>query len=95
MEKGNVQKSIKDLDFLLDIPLEISVELGRTRILVNDLLSLGQGSVVELTKLAGEPLEILINHKLIARGEAVVVNEKFGVRITDIVSPMERVKQLG
>ncbi len=95
LEKGNGQKSIKDLDFLLDIPLEISVELGRTRILVNDLLHLGQGSVVELTKLAGEPLEILINHKLVARGEAVVVNEKFGVRITDIVSPMERVKQLG
>jgi len=95
LEKGNVQKSIKDLDFLLDVPLEISVELGRTRILVNDLLHLGQGSVVELSKLAGEPLEILINHKLIARGEAVVVNEKFGVRITDIVSPTERVKQLG
>ena len=95
LEKGNGQKSIKDLDFLLDIPLEISVELGRTKILVNDLLQLGQGSVIELTKLAGEPLEILINQKLIARGEAVVVNEKFGVRITDIVSPMERVKQLG
>jgi flagellar motor switch protein FliN/FliY len=95
LEKGRGQKSIKDLDFLLDIPLEISVELGRTRILVNDLLQLGQGSVIELTKLAGEPLEILINQKLIARGEAVVVNEKFGVRITDIVSPMERVKQLG
>ena len=95
LEKGRGQKSIKDLDFLLDIPLEISVELGRTKILVNDLLQLGQGSVIELTKLAGEPLEILINHKLIARGEAVVVNEKFGVRITDIVSPMERVKQLG
>ena len=95
LEKGQGQKSIKDLDFLLDIPLEISVELGRTKILVNDLLQLGQGSVIELTKLAGEPLEILINHKLIARGEAVVVNEKFGVRITDIVSPMERVRQLG
>jgi flagellar motor switch protein FliN len=95
LEKGQGQKSIKDLDFLLDIPLEISVELGRTKILVNDLLQLGQGSVIELTKLAGEPLEILINRKLIARGEAVVVNEKFGVRITDIVSPMERVKQLG
>jgi flagellar motor switch protein FliN/FliY len=94
LEKGQGQKSIKDLDFLLDIPLEISVELGRTRILVNDLLQLGQGSVIELTKLAGEPLEILINQKLIARGEAVVVNEKFGVRITDIISPMERVKQL-
>jgi flagellar motor switch protein FliN/FliY len=94
LEKGRGQKSIKDLDFLLDIPLEISVELGRTRIIVNDLLQLGQGSVIELTKLAGEPLEILINQKLIARGEAVVVNEKFGVRITDIISPMERVKQL-
>ncbi|HYA39701.1 MAG TPA: flagellar motor switch protein FliN [Syntrophobacteraceae bacterium] len=94
LEKGRGQKSIKDLDFLLDIPLEISVELGRTKILVNDLLQLGQGSVIELSKLAGEPLEILINHKLIARGEAVVVNEKFGVRITDIISPTERVKQL-
>ncbi len=94
LEKGRGQKSLKDVDFLLDVPLEISVELGRTRILVNDLLQLGQGSVVELTKLAGEPLEILINHKLIARGEAVVVNEKFGVRITDIISPVERVKQL-
>ncbi len=95
LEKGQGQKSLKDLDFLLDIPLEISVELGRTKILINDLLQLGQGSVVELTKLAGEPLEILINQKLVARGEAVVVNEKFGVRITDIISPMERVKQLG
>jgi len=85
---------MKDLDFLLDIPLEISVELGRTRILVNDLLQLGQGSVIELSKLAGEPLEILINQKLVARGEAVVVNEKFGVRITDIISQTERVKQL-
>ena len=95
LEKGRGQRSIKDLDFLLDIPLEISVELGRTRILVNDLLQLGQGSVIELTKLAGEPLEILINQKLVARGEAVVVNEKFGVRITDIISLTERVKQLG
>jgi flagellar motor switch protein FliN/FliY len=94
LEKGQGQKSAKDLDFLLDIPLEISVELGRTKILVNDLLQLGQGSVVELSKLAGEPLEILINHKLVARGEAVVVNEKFGVRITDIISQTERVKQL-
>ena len=85
----------KDLDFILDIPLELSVELGRTSMLVNDLLQLGQGSIVELNKLAGEPLEILINHKLVARGEAVVVNEKFGVRLTDIVSPIERVKTLG
>ena len=85
----------RDLDFILDIPLEISVELGRTSMLVNDLLQLGQGSVVELTKLAGEPMEIFVNGRLFARGEAVVVNEKFGVRLTDIISPAERVKSLG
>lgn len=84
----------RDLDFLLDIPLEVSVELGRTTMIINELLQLGQGSVIELNKLAGEPLEILVNNRLIARGEAVVVNEKFGVRITDIISPTERVKQL-
>lgn len=84
----------RPLDFILDIPLEISVELGRTRMIINDLLQLGQGSVIELAKLAGEPLEILVNGKLVARGEVVVVNEKFGVRVTDIVSPMERVKSL-
>ncbi len=88
-------ESIRDLDFILDIPLELSVELGRTRMLINDLLQLGQGSIVELNKIAGEPLEIYINRKLVARGEVVVVNEKFGVRLTDIVSPMERVKSLG
>ncbi|MBW1711686.1 MAG: flagellar motor switch protein FliN [Deltaproteobacteria bacterium] len=87
-------KSVTDLDFILDIPLEVSVELGRTSMLVNDLLQLGQGSVIELTKLAGEPMEILINGKLVARGEVVVVNEKFGVRLTDIISPIERVKSL-
>jgi flagellar motor switch protein FliN/FliY len=83
------------LDLILDIPLEISVELGRAKMIINDLLQLGQGSVIELNKLAGEPLEILINQKLIARGEVVVVNEKFGIRLTDIISPMERIKQLG
>lgn len=88
------RKTPRELDFLLDIPLDVSVELGRTSMLINDLLQLGQGSVIELNKLAGEPLEILINSKLIARGEAVVVNEKFGVRITDIISPIERVKEL-
>jgi flagellar motor switch protein FliN/FliY len=87
--------STRDLDFILDIPLDLSVELGRTKMLVNDLLQLGQGSIVELNKIAGEPLEIFINRKLVARGEVVVVNEKFGVRLTDIVSPMERVKSLG
>ena len=88
-------KGVQTIDFILDIPLEVTVELGRTSMLINDLLQLGQGSVVELNKLAGEPLEILVNRKLIARGEVVVVNEKFGVRLTDIVSPIERVKSLG
>ena len=82
------------LDFILDIPLEVTVVLGKTKMLINDLLQLGQGSVIELTKLAGEPLEILVNNKLVARGEPVVVNEKFGVRLTDIISPIERVKRL-
>ena len=82
------------LDLILDIPLTVTCELGRSRMLINDLLQLGQGSVIELTKLVGEPLEVLINEKLVARGEVVVVNEKFGVRLTDIVTPMERVQSL-
>ncbi len=90
---GGIQES-QNLDFILDIPLEVSVEIGRTKLLVNELLQLGQGSVVELDKLAGEPVEILVNQKLIARGEVVVVNEKFGVRLTDIISPLDRIKQL-
>ena len=84
----------QNLDLLLDIPLEISAELGRAKMIINDLLQLGQGSVIELNKLAGEPLEIMVNQKLIARGEVVVVNEKFGIRLTDVISPMERLKQL-
>ena len=80
----------KSLDLILDIPLTVSVELGRSKMLINDLLQLGQGSVIELTKLVGEPLEVLVNQKLVARGEVVVVNEKFGVRLTDI----ERVQSL-
>jgi len=96
MEKeSTVASEIANLDFILDIPLEVSVELGRAKMLISDLLQLGQGSVIELTKLAGEPLEIFVNQKLIARGEVVVVNEKFGIRMTDIISPAERVKQLG
>ena len=87
--------SRRELDFILDIPLDVSAELGRTRLLINEHLQLGQGSVVELNKLAGEPLEVYVNGKLVARGEAVVINEKFGVRLTDIISPIERVKQLG
>ncbi len=84
----------RNIDMILDIPIMISVELGRAKILFNELLQLGQGSVVELNKLAGEPLDILANKKLVARGEAVVVNDKFGVRLTDILSPVERIKQL-
>ncbi len=86
--------SQKDLDFLLDIPLEVTVELGRARMLIRDLLQLGQGSILELDKLAGEPLEILVNNRLVARGEVVVVNEKFGIRLTEVISPQERIKQL-
>lgn len=90
-----VENIRKDLDFILDIPLDVSAELGRARLLINELLQLGQGSVIELNKLAGEPLEVYVNGKMIARGEAVVINEKFGIRLTDIISPIERVKQLG
>ena len=93
--KAGSSSGKRDLDFILDIPLEVSAELGRTKLLINELLQLGQGSVVELNKLAGEPMEIYVNGKLVARGEAVVINEKFGIRLTDIISPIERVKQLG
>lgn len=88
-------KASANLSFILDIPLEVTVELGRTQMLVNDLLKLGQGSVIELAKLAGETLEILANQKLVAKGEVVVINDKYGVRVTEIVSPMERVEKLG
>lgn len=88
------KSSQRDLDFLLDIPLEITVELGRARMLIKDLLQLGQGSILELDKLAGEPLEILVNNRLVARGEVVIVNEKFGIRLTEVISPQERIKQL-
>jgi flagellar motor switch protein FliN/FliY len=92
--KGSSSKESVNMEFVLDIPLEITVELGRTKMLINDMLKLGQGSVIELTKLAGESLEILANQKPIARGEVVVVNEKYGVRLTEVISPMERVKRL-
>lgn len=86
-EPGRVGKTdFSKLKMILDVPLKVSVELGRTKMLVNDLLQLGQGSVIELDKIAGEPMEILINDKLVAMGEVVVVNEKFGVRLTDVVS---------
>jgi flagellar motor switch protein FliN/FliY len=94
VHKGETPKSTLDLDFILDIPLFLTVELGRNRMLISELLQLGQGSVVELTKLAGEPMDVYVNQRLIARGEVVVVNEKFGVRLTDIVSPAERINKL-
>ena len=93
-QEEELSVSTKNLDMILDIPLKVSVELGRTKMVVSELLNLGQGSVIELSKLAGEPMEVLVNDKVVARGEAVVVNEKFGVRLTDIISPTERVEQL-
>lgn len=84
-----------DLDLILDIPLDVKVELGRTRILINDLLQLGQGSVVELHRQAGDQVDMLISDKLVARGEVIVVEDKFGIRLTDIISPDERIKSLG
>jgi len=94
MKRSASKDDSVNMEFVLDIPLEITVELGRTKMLINDMLKLGQGSVIELTKLAGESLEILANQKPIARGEVVVVNEKYGVRLTEVISPMERVKRL-
>jgi len=85
----------ENLDLLLDIPLEISIELGRTRMLINDLLKLGQGSVIELPKEAGDTLDILANNRLIAKGDVVVVNKKYGIRLTEVISPVERVEKLG
>jgi len=85
----------KGIDLLLDIPLQVSVEVGRARILVRDLLQMQEGTLIELEKLAGEPLDLYVNSRLIARGEAVVVNEKFGLRLTDVVSPSERIENLG
>jgi flagellar motor switch protein FliN/FliY len=84
----------RDINFILDVPLELTVVIGRTRILIQELLQLGQGSVIALDKLAGEPMEVYVNDRLIGRGEVVVVNEKFGIRLTDIISPTERVRQL-
>jgi len=82
------------LDFIMDIPLHVTVELGRTKLLVRDILQLNQGAVVELSKMAGEPLDVFVNSKLVARGEAVVVNEKFAIRLVDIVSPNERMERM-
>ena len=83
-----------DIDMILDIPVQLTVELGRTRIPIKNILQLAQGSVVELDGLAGEPMDVLVNGCLIAQGEVVVVNEKFGIRLTDIVTPSERLRRL-
>jgi flagellar motor switch protein FliN len=92
-DSGGMENT-QNMDFLLDIPLEITVELGSSKITIGELLKLSQGSVVELNKLTDEPLDIFVNKKLMAHGEVVVVNEKFGIRLTNIVSPGERVKVL-
>lgn len=84
----------QNLDFIMDIPLRISVELGRSKVMVGDLLRMSHGSVIELDKMAGEPMEVMVNDKLIAKGEVVLVNEKLGIRLTDIVSQTERIKKL-
>jgi flagellar motor switch protein FliN len=94
IQKSPAAKGSLDMDFILDIPLSLTVELGRSKMLINELLQLGQGSVVELTKVAGEPMDIFVNNRLIARGEVVVINDKFGVRLTDIVSQAERILKL-
>ena len=94
LSKGSEATSSFNLDFILDIPIEVTVELGRSKMLVSELFRLGQGSVIELSKLAGETLEILANQKLIARGEVVVVNDKYGVRLTEVISPMEHIERL-
>jgi flagellar motor switch protein FliN/FliY len=83
-----------DIDFILDIPVQLTVELGRTKIAIKNLLQLAQGSVVELNGMAGEPMDVLVNGCIVAQGEVVVVNDKFGIRLTDIITPAERIKKI-
>lgn len=92
--KNSATETHNDIDFILDIPVQLTVELGRTKIAIKNLLQLAQGSVVELDGLAGEPMDVLVNGCLIAQGEVVVVNDKFGIRLTDIVTPAERIRKL-
>jgi flagellar motor switch protein FliN len=94
IKKSDTNESSLDLDFILDIPITVTVELGRGKMLIGKLLQLGQGSVVELTKLAGEPMDVFANNRLIAKGEVIVINEKFGVRLTDVISTAERINKL-
>ena len=95
LDGGGATPAPKNIDFILDIPMQVTVQVGSTKMVIRELLQLGQGSVIELEKLAGEPMEVLVNNKLVARGEVVVVNEKFGIRLTDVISAAERVQQLG
>ena len=92
--KGPKTDTANDIDFIMDIPVQLTVELGRTKIAIKNLLQLAQGSVVELDGLAGEPMDVLVNGCLIAQGEVVVVNDKFGIRLTDIITPSERIRKL-
>ena len=92
--KSKLQDTQNDIDFILDIPVQITVELGRTKIAIKNLLQLAQGSVVELDGMAGEPMDVLVNGCLIAQGEVVVVNDKFGIRLTDIITPTERIRKI-
>ncbi|MGE0115367.1 MAG: flagellar motor switch protein FliN [Steroidobacteraceae bacterium] len=92
--KDDAQNKDVNLDVILDVPVTLSMEVGRTRIPIRNLLQLNQGSVVELERAAGEPLDVYINGTLIAHGEVVVVNEKFGIRLTDVISPQERIRKL-
>ncbi|MFN5801783.1 MAG: flagellar motor switch protein FliN [Burkholderiales bacterium] len=91
---GSVPGANNDIDMILDIPVQLTVELGRTRIPIKQILQLAQGSVIELDALAGEPMDVLVNGCLIAQGEVVVVNEKFGIRLTDVVTPSERLRRM-
>jgi flagellar motor switch protein FliN/FliY len=92
--KNKMKETQNDIDFILDIPVQLTVELGRTKIAIKNLLQLAQGSVVELDGMAGEPMDVLVNGCLIAQGEVVVVNDKFGIRLTDIITPAERIKKI-
>jgi flagellar motor switch protein FliN/FliY len=94
LDGGGAAPAPKNIDFILDIPMQVTVQVGSAKMVIRELLQLGQGSVIELEKLAGEPMEVLVNNKLVARGEVVVVNEKFGIRLTDVISAAERVQQL-
>lgn len=93
--RSQAPHSSRDLEFLFDVPLQVSVEVGRTKILLKDLLQMGEGYVVELDKLAGDPLDLYVNSRLIARGEAVKVGDKFGIKLTEVVSQTDRLEQLG